>query len=99
VTPDPREQRRLEEERRSEEEAIEAETREEGTYQHEDNRLRGVILLLGSLWRLIRGEDQRGRKVRWLLNLLRPYRKQLVLMFGALMAAAERRLGPYYCYV
>ena len=24
------------------------------------------------LWRLIRGEDQRGRKVRWLLGLLRP---------------------------
>ena len=26
------------------------------------------------LWRLVRGEDERGRKVRWLLGLLRPYR-------------------------
>ncbi len=53
-----------------------------------------MILLLGSLWRLIRGEDQRGRKVRWLLNLLRPYRKQLVLMFGALLVATAATLAP-----
>ena len=33
-----------------------------------DSRLRAVMLLFGSLWRLIRGEDQRGRKVRWLLT-------------------------------
>ena len=53
-----------------------------------------MLLLLGSLWRLIRGEDQRGRKVRWLLNLLRPYRKQVVLMFGALLVATAATLAP-----
>ncbi len=94
MTPDPREQRRLDEERREEERAVEATEREEGTYEHEDNRLRGVLLLLGSLWRLIRGEDQRGRKVRWLLTLLRPYRKQVALMFGALIVATGAALAP-----
>jgi ABC-type multidrug transport system fused ATPase/permease subunit len=94
VTPDPREQRRLDEERREEERAVEAAAREEGTYEHEDNRLRGVMLLLGSLWRLIRGEDQRGRKVRWLLSLLRPYRKQVALMFASLIVATGAALAP-----
>jgi ABC-type multidrug transport system fused ATPase/permease subunit len=94
MTPDPREQRRLEQERREEERAVEVSEREESTYEHEDNRLRGVILLLGSLWRLIRGEDQRGRKVRWLVNLLRPYRKQVLLMFGALLVATGATLAP-----
>jgi ATP-binding cassette, subfamily B, bacterial len=94
VTPDPREERRREEERREEERAVEAAAREEGTYEHEDNRLRGVLMLLGSLWRLIRGEDQRGRKVRWLLTLLRPYRKQVALMFGALLVATGAALVP-----
>jgi ABC-type multidrug transport system fused ATPase/permease subunit len=94
VTPDPREQKRLDEERREEERAVEVCEREEGTYEHEDNRLRGVIVLLASLWRLIRGEDQRGRKVRWLLNLLRPYRKQVALMFGALLVATGATLAP-----
>jgi ABC-type multidrug transport system fused ATPase/permease subunit len=83
-----------EQERRAEERAVEAAEREESTYEHEDNRLRGVILLLGSLWRLIRGEDQRGRKVRWLVNLLRPYRKQVLLMFGALLVATGATLAP-----
>src|SRR4029078_8565357 len=36
--------------------------------------------LFGALWRLIRGQDQRGRKVRWLLGLLRPYRGRTGLM-------------------
>jgi ABC-type multidrug transport system fused ATPase/permease subunit len=94
VTPDPREQKRLDEERRTEEEAIEAEAREESTYQHEDNRLRAVLLLFASLWRLIRGEDQRGRKVRWLLSLLRPYRRQVTLMFVALLVATGATLAP-----
>jgi ABC-type multidrug transport system fused ATPase/permease subunit len=83
-----------EQEGRAEERAVEAAEREESTYEHEDNRLRGVILLLGSLWRLIRGEDQRGRKVRWLVNLLRPYRKQVLLMFGALLVATGATLAP-----
>jgi ABC-type multidrug transport system fused ATPase/permease subunit len=94
MTPDPREQRRLEQERREEERAVEVSAREEGTYEHEDNRLRGVMLLLGSLWRLIRGEDQRGRKVRWLLTLLRPYRKQVAVMFVGLLVATGAALAP-----
>jgi ATP-binding cassette, subfamily B, bacterial len=89
-----RERKLREEERREEERAVEVSEREEGTYEHEDNRLRGVLLLLASLWQLIRGEDQRGRKVRWLLNLLRPYRKQLVLMLGALLVATGATLAP-----
>ena len=52
------------------------------------------------LWRLIRGEDERGRKVRWLLGLLRPYRLQVSLMRraagrdrGGAGAAVPRRAG------
>ncbi|HEX6585373.1 MAG TPA: ABC transporter ATP-binding protein [Solirubrobacterales bacterium] len=76
------------------EEAVEAEEREERTYQAPDNRLRTVILLLASLWRLIRGENQRGRKVRWLLSLLRPYRRQVALMLGGLLIATAATLAP-----
>jgi ABC-type multidrug transport system fused ATPase/permease subunit len=82
------------EERR--ERAVKAVESEEVTYEHEDNRLRAVLLLFGSLWRLIRGEDQRGRKVRWLLSLLRPYRKQVALMFVALLVATAAALAPPY---
>ncbi len=74
--------------------AVEAVEEEEVTYEHEDNRLRGTLLLLGSLWRLIRGEEERGRKVRWLFGLLRPYRKQVALMFGALLVATGAALVP-----
>ncbi|HET8592870.1 MAG TPA: ABC transporter ATP-binding protein [Solirubrobacterales bacterium] len=76
------------------EEAVEAEEWEERAYQAPDNRLRTVILLLASLWRLIRGEDQRGRKVRWLLSLLRPYRRQVALMLGGLLIATAATLAP-----
>ena len=48
------------------------------------------------LWRVIRGEDQRGRKVRWMLGLLRPYRKQVWLMIGALVVATAAGLAPPY---
>ena len=41
------------------------------------NRFRSIWLLFVGLWRLVRGEDGRGRKVRWLLGLLRPYRMQV----------------------
>ena len=61
---------------------------------NQPGRLAGTAIMLRDLWRLIRGEDQRGRKVRWLLNLLRPYRKQLVLMFGALLVATGATLAP-----
>ncbi|HET8975490.1 MAG TPA: ABC transporter ATP-binding protein [Solirubrobacterales bacterium] len=90
-------ERRLREaERRAEEEAIEAEEREEEAYQAPDNRLRAIALLFASLWRLVRGEDQRGRKVRWLLSLLRPYRRRVLAMFGALIVATAAGLAPPY---
>jgi ABC-type multidrug transport system fused ATPase/permease subunit len=88
------EEERREAERREEERALEVAAQEESTYEHEDNRLRGTLVMLGSLWRLIRGEDQRGRKVRWLLTLLRPYRKQVALMFVALLVATGAALAP-----
>ncbi len=89
-----RERKLRDEEREAEREALEVEEREEATYQHGENRLRAIVLLFGSLWRLIRGEDQRGRKVRWLLSLLRPYRKQVVLMFVGLLIATAATLAP-----
>jgi ABC-type multidrug transport system fused ATPase/permease subunit len=58
---------------------------------------RGVqnfFALFRALWRLIRGEDQRGRKVRWLLTLLQPYRKQVALMLGGLVLATAATLAP-----
>jgi ATP-binding cassette, subfamily B, bacterial len=85
----------LEEEREkiSAEEEVE---REEATWSPERNRLREVFLLFAALWRLIRGEDQRGRKVRWLLSLLRPYRAKVGLMFVALLVATGAALAPPY---
>jgi ATP-binding cassette, subfamily B, bacterial len=52
--------------------------------------------LFRSLWALIRGDDGRWRKVRWLLSLLRPYRKQVLMMFGALILATAATLAPPY---
>jgi ABC-type multidrug transport system fused ATPase/permease subunit len=83
-----------EREQKAADEAVAAEEREEETYQAPDNRLRAVFLLFASLWRLIRGEDQRGRKVRWLLSLLGPYRRQVVLMLVALILATGATLAP-----
>ena len=70
--------------------------REEATWSPERNRLREVFLLFAALWRLVRGEDQRGRKVKWLLGLLRPYRGKVALMFGALVIATAAGLAPPY---
>jgi len=70
--------------------------REEATWSPERNRLREVFLLFAALWRLIRGEDQRGRKVRWLLSLLKPYRAKVMLMFVALLLATAAALAPPY---
>jgi ABC-type multidrug transport system fused ATPase/permease subunit len=58
------------------------------------NPFKQIALLFGSLWGLVRGEDERGRKVRWLLGLLRPYRKQVVLMFVALLVSTAAGLAP-----
>ena len=58
------------------------------------NPFKQIALLFASIWRLIRGEDERGRKVRWMLGLLRPYRKQVVFMFGALIVSTAAGLAP-----
>jgi ABC-type multidrug transport system fused ATPase/permease subunit len=52
--------------------------------------------LFVALWRLIRGEDQRGRKVRWLVAQLRPYRGRVALMFLGLLLATAAGLAPPY---
>jgi ABC-type multidrug transport system fused ATPase/permease subunit len=61
---------------------------------NQPGRLAGTLLLVRDLWRLIRGEDQRGRKVRWMLGLLRPYRLQVVAMVIALVVATAAGLAP-----
>ncbi len=53
-------------------------------------------LLVKSLWRTLRGEDGRGRKVRWLFGLLRPYRLQVGIMMVALVLATAAALAPPY---
>jgi ABC-type multidrug transport system fused ATPase/permease subunit len=55
-----------------------------------------VIGRIRSLWLVIRGQDQRGRKVRWMLGLLRPYRGRVILMLVALVAATAAGLAPPY---
>jgi ABC-type multidrug transport system fused ATPase/permease subunit len=52
--------------------------------------------LFADLWRLLRGEDQRGRKVRWLISQLRPYRGRVALMFLGLLLATAAGLAPPY---
>ena len=63
---------------------------------NETNGAENFFALFRSLWRLIRGEDNRWRKVRWLFSLLRPYRRQLWLMLGALVLATGATLAPPY---
>jgi len=58
--------------------------------------VRDMFRLFASLWRLVRGEDQRGRKVRWLVGQLRPYRGRVALMFVGLLAATAAGLAPPY---
>jgi ABC-type multidrug transport system fused ATPase/permease subunit len=60
------------------------------------SRFRNIYLLFASLWRLVRGQDQRGRKVRWMIGLLRPYRGRLALMLGALLVETGAGLAPPY---
>jgi ATP-binding cassette subfamily B protein len=64
--------------------------------ERSENPLRNIWLLFGALWRLVRGEDQRGRKVRWMIGLLRPYRKRMALMFVALLIETGAGLAPPY---
>ncbi len=91
-----RERKRARELEREVDEVELEEEREERTYQPGENRLRAVILLAGELWRLLRGDDGRGRKLRWLLSLLRPYRMQVVALFGALIVSTAAGLAPPY---
>ncbi len=62
----------------------------------EPGRLRSIVLLFAAVWKLLRGEDQRARKVRWMIGLLRPYRGKVVLMFVALLIATGAGLAPPY---
>jgi ABC-type multidrug transport system fused ATPase/permease subunit len=52
--------------------------------------------LFRALWILVRGQDQRGRKVRWMIGLLRPYRGRMALMFVALLIETGAGLAPPY---
>jgi ABC-type multidrug transport system fused ATPase/permease subunit len=52
---------------------------------------------LTTLWHLIRRqEDQRVRKLRGLLDLLRPYRMRVILMLVCLLAGTAAGLAPPY---
>jgi ABC-type multidrug transport system fused ATPase/permease subunit len=51
---------------------------------------------MSRLWRIVRGEDQRGRKLRWMIGLLRPYRGRVALTFVAMLAATAAGLAPPY---
>jgi ABC-type multidrug transport system fused ATPase/permease subunit len=55
-----------------------------------------VTALLGGAWRMLRGEERRGRKLRGLTGLLRPYRGRVILMFVALVVATAAALAPPY---
>jgi ABC-type multidrug transport system fused ATPase/permease subunit len=48
------------------------------------------------LWSILRGEDQRGRKLRWMAGLLRPYRGRVALTMAAILAATGAALAPPY---
>jgi ABC-type multidrug transport system fused ATPase/permease subunit len=60
------------------------------------SRWRNIVLLFGAVWKLLRGQDQRARKVRWMIGLLRPYRGKVALMFLALLVATGAALAPPY---
>jgi ABC-type multidrug transport system fused ATPase/permease subunit len=71
-----------------------AEAVEEGSNQ--PGRLVGTMLMFRDIWRIIRGEEQRTRKVRWFIGLLRPYRGRVALMMVALVLATAAGLAPPY---
>jgi ABC-type multidrug transport system fused ATPase/permease subunit len=48
------------------------------------------------LWLIVRGEDQRGRKLRWMSGLLRPYRGRVALTVVAIVLATGAGLAPPY---
>jgi len=59
-------------------------------------RIGNIGRLFADLWRLVRGEDQRARKVRWMIGLLGPYRRRVILMFIALLLETAAALAPPY---
>ncbi len=61
---------------------------------NESNGGQDFFALIRSLWRLVRGEDNRWRKVRWLFSLLGPYRRQVAMTLGALLLATGATLAP-----
>ncbi len=63
---------------------------------NQPGRLIGTFLLFRDLWRLVRGERQRTRKLRWLVGLLRPYRGRVALTGVALVVATAAGLAPPY---
>jgi ABC-type multidrug transport system fused ATPase/permease subunit len=63
---------------------------------NQPGRFAGTLLMFRDIWRILRGEDQRGRKVRWMVGLLRPYRLQVSLMLMALVFATAAGLAPPY---
>jgi ABC-type multidrug transport system fused ATPase/permease subunit len=63
---------------------------------NQPGRLMGTFLLFRDLWRLLRGEENRTRKVRWLFGLLRPYRSRVAVMGIALIVATAAGLAPPY---
>jgi ABC-type bacteriocin/lantibiotic exporter with double-glycine peptidase domain len=63
---------------------------------NQPGRFAGTLLMFRDIWRILRGEDQRGRKLRWMLGLLRPYRLQVTLMLIALLFATAAGLAPPY---
>ncbi|HZJ28554.1 MAG TPA: ABC transporter ATP-binding protein, partial [Solirubrobacterales bacterium] len=48
------------------------------------------------IWRLLRGTDQRGRKLAWLLRLLGPYRRRVAALTVCLLIGTGAALAPPY---
>ncbi len=69
---------------------------EQAPTDREPGRWGSIVLLFAAVWKLLRGQDQRARKVRWMLGLLQPYRGKVALMFLALLVATGAGLAPPY---
>ncbi len=51
---------------------------------------------MSKLWSILRGEEKRGRKLRWMAALLRPYRGRVALTVVAIVLATGAGLAPPY---
>jgi ABC-type multidrug transport system fused ATPase/permease subunit len=63
---------------------------------NQPGRFVAIFLLFRDLWRLLRGEEQRTRKLKWLFGLLSPYRSRVTVMAVALLVATAAGLAPPY---